>query len=192
MTTTTMSQLKTSTKTRAVFMVAVGATVLLAAAQRFGIVRESVSESIPATIVLVLAVVGLVHLSRRDTFLPFLGPGVFPPSVLKPSASTPAGATHTATVKVPKGATRVVFWAADPSNAVNPDPFAAYGSFANSGIAEVVDGTAVLSLACPGEYVVRKYMKKKLPRHVHYRAVFPSGLLGPVRTQNLVCNNVSK
>lgn len=118
---------------------------------------------------------------NRTTYLPFLGRTVFPPSLLKRETSN-EDANIEIDVRVSEHATHVAYWAAETSST---NPGKAYGKFQNSGIAKV-DGTgmATMRITCPGKYYVRG---RKLPRHVHYREVFPSGLLGPVKKADIIC-----
>lgn len=133
-------------------------------------------------IVLATALIGALWLaSRRDTWLPFLGEAVIPPSVLL--VSSPDYADTSAVVVAPAGATRVIYWAASTSaNTVSPDPKTAYGKFENSGVAQVVDGKATLRFRKPGTYRVRW---RTLRPHVHYRFVFPTGISGDIKTLEL-------
>ena len=141
---------------------------------------------------LLVGCIGLILLSSDiHTYLPFLGRAAFPPSVLK-DKMTPAEAQVEVQVKADPGAIKVVFWASDSSghnpmmrDILKPNPREAYGNYSNAGIAPVDgDGMAMLYLRCPSKYVVRG---KKLPKHVHYRSVFRSGILGQVRTADVVC-----
>jgi len=131
---------------------------------------------------LVISVVfGLIFLLRRDTWLPFLGPTVFPPGVL--NATTPPHGMEMS-VYVSKDAERVIYWASNPGETV-PTPDGAYGRYKNAGVVDVVDGHATMVLACPSQYYVKG---KLLNRHVHYREHFPGGLLGPVKSKDVLCS----
>lgn len=127
-----------------------------------------------------LLVAGIV-VTRRDTWLPFLGPTVFPPGVLRPS--TPKVGMEM-DVPTSKDAQRVVYWAAAPGPTVRT-PEAAYGSYSNSGVVDVVDGKATIVLECPSTYYVKG---RRLKKHVHYREVYADGLLGPVRMADVICS----
>lgn len=138
------------------------------------------------TLVVVLAMAAVIYLgTNRDTWLPFLGETVFPPGVLVPKV--PADASYTVTLReVPRGAVYVVYWASETAPSVVPNPADAYQAYKNSGVAEVspADRTAVLQVRCPGRYKVNG---KTLPRHIHWRAIFPSGISGPIETLNVTC-----
>ena len=128
------------------------------------------------------AIAALVFLVfDRNSYLPFLGPTVAPIAALDPSY--PANASLKIVVRPPPGAVRVLYWAAE-IDALHPQP--AYGDVvANSGLASVHRGKAVLRIAPPGQYAVG-WRGTVLPRHVHWRAVFPSGILGEVMTTPVV------
>lgn len=130
-------------------------------------------------------IASLVVLSSRTSYLPFLGEAVFPSSLLK-DTMTPADATVDIDVVASPGATHVAFWASEPnSSGVVKNPWKAYGSYTNSGIARVEsNGHATIRIRCPSRYAIRG---KVLPRHVHYRDVYPSGILGEIKTAQVVC-----
>lgn len=136
------------------------------------------------TVCLVSACSALVVLmTNRTTYLPFLGETVFPSPVLN-HAREPADATVSVEVPALPGATHVVFWASDVGTGVSKNPWVAYKNYDNSGVVKVHDGKATLRLRCPARYTVRG---KVLPRHVHYRSIFPSGIVGKVETRGIVC-----
>jgi len=137
-----------------------------------------------------LSVLALVYLAmQRSTSLPFLGPSVIPPSLLGKATSSPM-ADIEVDVSVDSRSTHVAYWAADPANDgdgthLDQGPRQAYTRYTNSGISPVNGGAAVLRLQCPGEYAVRG---KLLPKHIHYREVYPSGIMGEVKKANVVCS----
>lgn len=144
----------------------VGTTVVLANAKP------------PRWLVVAAAAGALVLGTDRTTYLPFLGETVLPPSVLNVSSMPPLGPnSKLIDIKAPPRATHLVFWAAE-KNAKTPGE--AYDTFDNAGVAHVSDGTATISLAEPGQYGVP--VRGTLPKHAHYRAVFPNGMLGAVQT----------
>ena len=136
----------------------------------------------PATwrkVVLILATIAALWFAfRRDSWLPFLGESVLPPSTLL--VSSPTYADKALVVKAPAGATRCVYWAAEnKAGTVAEGPEIAYGRFGNAGTAAVIDGVASLKYRTPGSYKLRGGVK---PPHVHYRFVFDEGMMGPVKT----------
>jgi|APGre2960657373_1045057.scaffolds.fasta_scaffold02658_9 hypothetical protein len=135
---------------------------------------------------LVALIATVVLLVQRDVYLPFLGRTFIPPTLFK-DAFTPqeADVFTTIDVKAPNGS-KVLYWAAEAGNAVVASPKAAYGPFANSGIAVVNNDQATLKFKCPTEYNVP--WKVKLSRHVHYRVCCTeSNMIGPVKTLWVSC-----
>jgi len=129
---------------------------------------------------LVLAIVLATFIAtRRDTWLPFLGASAFPGGLLKPT--NPRGSLRM-TVDVSTNAKRVVYWAAKPRGGSTPGD--AYGDHANGGVVDVIDGVATLTLDCPGSYYIRG---AKLDKHVHFREIFDDGIIGPVKSADVVC-----
>lgn len=133
-------------------------------------------------IVLVLATAAALWIAvKRDSWLPFLGEAVLPPSTLL--VSSPTFADRALVVKAPAGATRCVYWAAsNKAGTVAEGPEQAYGQFGNAGTAMVIDGVASLKYRRPGSYKLRGGVKGP---HVHYRFVFPDGMMGPVKTTDV-------
>lgn len=157
--------------------------VALSALHRTKLIRIDAFGTV-GTVALIAAVVSVGYLAfDRDSYLPFLGECVVPPSLL--SAKTPQDSTFTVTVNVPVGATHVMYWASESGAGIVPNPYDAYGNYSNAGIVKAsTSGTAILPLRCPSTYSVRG---RQLPRHVHYRAVHKSGVLGSVQTTNVTC-----
>jgi hypothetical protein len=124
-------------------------------------------------------------ISRRDTYLPFLGYAVLPPSAIKDSVVIENANVE---VKVPidaKDGTRIIFWGAKPSNEVKPNPAAAYNDYSNLGITKVLNGEAVIRFNCPSRYKVGPGYR--LDRHIHYRLVLDNGLMSPIQTKKVTC-----
>jgi hypothetical protein len=120
---------------------------------------------------------------NRNTYLPFLGPTVAPIAALEPSF--PANATMKIEIRPPPGTIRVLYWASE-IDALHPQQ--AYGAAVpNAGLATVSRDKAVLRFAPPGQYNVP--WKGTLPRHVHWRAVFASGIMGDVQTTPIAMQN---
>jgi hypothetical protein len=138
-----------------------------------------------------LSILAIAFLAtKRSTMLPFLGESVLPSSLLKTDGHSPL-ADIVIDIDPDPRATHVAYWAADRPLSVDgaalqfPNPRAAYGKFTNSGIVKIEDGSATIKIQCPGRYAVRG---KLLPKHVHYREVFPSGIMGAVKKVNVICN----
>lgn len=129
----------------------------------------------PHPVLLALATVSTFWLVNcRTTWLPFLGPTAFPIGVLKPQS--PRRHDTSVSVKAPADAISAVFWA---SERAADDPFSAYGSYKNSGVAEVINGEALFRVVAPKPYSIRG---KTVAPHVHYRWITKTGMLSGVRT----------
>jgi uncharacterized membrane protein YuzA (DUF378 family) len=129
-----------------------------------------------------IAALYLVAFTPSYTFLPFLDKTVLPPSLLL--LSEQANTNAVVTVEAPD-AIKVVYWASqEDKNKIIEDPYKAYGSYENVGIAAVKDNSATLKLKCPTKYKVGS-PKTTLPRHVHFRLVYANGVLSEVKTISL-------
>lgn len=122
---------------------------------------------------------------QRNTYLPFLGPSVFPHSLLKDPKDFKKGSlVTTLQLDVPDN-TKVVYWASQPSKTVIEDPFKAYRDYSNAGIAVVKNKKAELYVNCPSSYKIPT--GRILKPHVHYRAIYPNGMAGSVETLFIKC-----
>lgn len=170
-----------SAASHAVFAMALVATAVLASFQVFG---SDVLRYNWARLIVILGLVGAVYLgTSRDFYMPFLGPGVIPTSVLR--VGSPADATVALAVNAPKAATHVIYWASKPSQLPFDSPKLAYAAFSNAGVVPVAGGRAMLRLSCPGTY--KTGMGRVTPRHVHFRYVFVSGAMSSVKTMPVPC-----
>ena len=133
-----------------------------------------VYASVNTVSILTLVIVGILALDRT-TWLTFLGETVMPISVFKPSI--PSRARHHIEVIAPPRARRVVYWASNAANARHPSD--AYAGFTNAGVTDIVDGVAVMNVRMPYEYSIRG---RRIPKHIHYRFVYPDGMLSDVMT----------
>ena len=135
-------------------------------------------------IYLLIGLSAIILMFNRDYYLPFLGKTVVPFSFFKDN-TIPDNSTFSVDVKVPANA-RVIYWASEPlKDGENGDRtvHVAYGEFKNSGIATAdALGNAKLSLRLPGNYSVRKFYKKHLNAHVHYRYSLTDGMLSDIKT----------
>jgi hypothetical protein len=166
---------------QAVFAMALIATALIASLHVFGgdVLRHSW-----ARLVVIVGLVGAVYLgSSRDFYMPFLGPGVVPTSVLK--VGSPAAASVAITIDVPEGAVHVMYWAAKQAVLPFESPKLAYDGFSNAGVVPVAGGRATLRMACPGTY--KTPMGRVTSRHVHFRYVYASGAMSSVKTLPVSC-----
>ncbi len=141
---------------------------------------------------IVYITVGLsaIYLStKRNFYLPFLGETVLPPSLLKDIENKNANIVMS--VDAPN-ADMVIYWAAESlqEHDTNGSKFAydAYDKYTNSGVSKVISGKALLKIECPQTYWVKKWgIKKTLPKHLHYRLVYPTGWVSEVKTVELQC-----
>lgn len=143
--------------------------VIMATVTEFGYARYP-----PQYMVFAAFVATVFLISKRTTWLPFLGPAAVPVGILK--ESVPDGADFSTTINVPKCAIRVMYWG---SIVKSKNPQTAYGGYTNAGIADVSQGKATLVLKKPTSYSVRGF---ELKPHVHYRWITARGLLSSVHT----------
>lgn len=139
---------------------------------------------------------------HRKTYLPFLGPSVVPHSLF-PYHKFQEDYKVEVKVFEPRGV-KVIYWAAEPKDKKDKlnYPRKAYGDYANSGVANIDEtGHATLYLKCPQQYKLphrkRLFFKQNilptlgsvalLPKHVHYRVAYKSGILSRVKTLKVKC-----
>jgi hypothetical protein len=117
----------------------------------------------------------------RNTFLPFLGPTVFPCSLLQ--NHIPEGANTDVVITTRPGA-KVLYWAAEPATEglkTLKNWRDAYLKYENAGVTEADGaGRAVLRVRTPQPYTVP--MRDRLEAHVHYRICLDSGGLSQIET----------
>lgn len=126
---------------------------------------------------------------KRETYLPFLGECVLPPTVLKPGSNVSGDKLVQLEIEV-GDAQQIVWWGSQPATGIepNPDVMKAYGDYMNSGVAKVEKGVAKIAFLCPQEYLVKKTLiTKHLKKHIHYREVHNNGMLGAIKTINVDC-----
>jgi len=124
-------------------------------------------------------------ISHRDTFLPFLGFTVLPPSAIKNSLTIDGANVEIELSFDVKDGTRIIFWGAKTNSITQPNPKIAYSDYTNVGITTIQNGKAILHFNCPGQYKVGPGYT--LPRHIHYRLVMDSGIITPVKTKEVHC-----
>jgi len=135
---------------------------------------------------LIIFVIAIWLMFRRDTFLPFLGSTVIPITVLSNDVA-PEGANKEVSVPIdaPDG-TRVIYWGAKESESVQPNPWVAYDDYSNAGVTTVKNGEAIMQFFCPGKYHVPS--GKLLQHHIHYRTCCKKNvMMGPVQTVWIKC-----
>ena len=128
-----------------------------------------------------IAISGIILMTKTTTWLPFLGPCAFPTKGLVPNKINYSG-TKKITVNV-KPNTRVAYWASLPvANNNTPDVKDAYSDFSNSGVVTSDNnGVAILAIAPGSSYIVP--FNKEIPKHVHYRELdLEYGMMGELKT----------
>lgn len=127
-----------------------------------------------------VGVAALVHIAKRNYYLPFLGDAVYPCGSLM--EKTPERADTAVVVSATPNA-NVIFWAAEPSAQIAENPWLAYASYANAGVTKAdAAGRATLRVRSPGRYRVGAMQQRTLPTHIHYRVCTYDGMLSPVKT----------
>lgn len=117
---------------------------------------------------------------RRDTYLPFLAPTIFPAGALTPKI--PQGASEEVTIRTTPNA-KVVFWASEPARGDGLGDYkVAYGHYENAGVVIADEkGDAKLKVrGPPRSYTVP--LKGELKPHVHFRVIGENGWAGRVET----------
>ena len=134
-------------------------------------------------IIYIIVGISAYLLFKRDVFLPFLGDTVIPTSIL--TEKTPSNPSIEKTINNIPPNTKVLYWAAEPSNEIIDNPWEAYDKYDNSGITTSNDeGIAILKVREPSSYRV-PYKNKKLEPHIHYRYVKSPGMMSRIETINI-------
>lgn len=135
------------------------------------------NSNLDKIIYITIAVAGL-YLSNRDSFLPFLGKTVIPPSVIP--LKTNKFQEDTVEINV-KPNSKVIYWATKKSKDNKPDVWTAYDDYSNSGVVMSDKyGKAILKLQKGTGYIVPG--GKYIPPHVHYRFELKPGKLSRIET----------
>jgi uncharacterized membrane protein YuzA (DUF378 family) len=150
-----------------------------------GVAQKDLVAAVLGKGLLARAVYVLVGLSavflffRRDTYLPFLAPTVFPVGAL--TLKTPQGASEEVTVRTVPNA-KVVYWASEPSRGEPLGDYkVAYDKYDNAGVAVAdAQGDVKLKVRTPRSYLVP--LKGELKPHVHFRVIGENGWAGRVET----------
>ena len=130
---------------------------------------------------IIIAISGLILMTRVSTWLPFLGPCAFPSPGLIPNKINLIG-TKEIFVKVTPN-TRVAYWSSlSLVNNKLPDVEDAYDDFRNSGVVTSdSNGVAVLLISPGSSYIVPT--NKEIKKHVHYRELdLEYGMMGELKT----------
>ena len=134
---------------------------------------------------LIVFVLTLWVLLKRNTYLPFLGEIALPASLIKDIFSPEnSNVEINIPINTPNG-TKVLYWGAMPSNNTQVNPLIAYKDFRNAGVAYVDNGNALIRFNCPSKYNVP--FGHTLNRHIHYRMTLPNGMMSEVKTVFVNC-----
>lgn len=138
----------------------------------------NVNYPIDKIIYVIVALSAFWLASKRTTWLPFLGLGIMPSSLVP--LSKPANANRKVTIKTKPNA-KIVYWSAYQKGEKTP-VVDAYSDYANSGaVIADANGNATLEIVEGSGYTVPS--GKVIPRHIHYRTIgLPDGMMGKVKT----------
>jgi len=153
------------------------------------ILKTLLGSNIHMLILLIVLISTLYIVTNRDTYLPFLGITHLPTSVFKDYQQDKFDKKITINVKSKSKEIKpikVVYWAASPSTEKKMNPKDAYGNYDNYGVSPIVNNQSTLYIKCPASYSVNHFgANKDLPKHVHYRIIYPNGLLSRVKTMKV-------
>ncbi len=137
-----------------------------------------VNYPIDKIIYVIVAFSALWLASKQTTWLPFLGVGIMPSSLVP--LTKPTGANKKITIKT-KPNTKIIYWSAYQKGEKTP-VVDAYSDYANSGaVMSDSNGNAVLEIVEGSGYTVPS--GQVIPKHVHFRTVgLPDGMMGKVET----------
>jgi hypothetical protein len=137
-----------------------------------------VNYPIDKIIYIIVALSAIYLASNKTTWLPFLGIGIMPSSLVP--IRKPTGANKKVTIKTCPNA-KIVYWSAyklgDKTNVVD-----AYADYDNSGVTIAdTNGNATLEIIEGSGYTVPS--GQVIPKHIHYRTIgLPDGMMGKVET----------
>lgn len=124
--------------------------------------------------------------SNKKTFLPFLGPTVFPPSLFNFNLIPNGDLEKVELYLNAVDGTRIIYWGSLQDDNVKNNPIDAYGDYSNTGIAEIKNNKATLYYNYPSNYKVGTFVNKVLEKHIHYRLVYPNNpMISPVYTKKV-------
>jgi len=138
-----------------------------------------------------ICTVYLLIFQQRHMFLSFLDETVMPPIVF--SSQAPVFNNAKLTVNAHNGL-KVIYWASNPvrkdyDNISNWRD--AYDGYANSGVANVINDKAELVFSIPVRYKVGLF-NNLLDRHIHYRILYPNGIVSKIYTKKIDNNLANK
>lgn len=134
--------------------------------------------------------------SKPQTYMPFIGETIVPAYVL-PDSNNKNRAVYIdgikykfdtlVHIKVPYAdAISIIYWASKP---FKTEYSTAYGDFANSGIANVINKRASLYIICPEKLHANRLgiIPHTFSKYVNYRIVYKNGLLSEIMTHDINC-----
>jgi len=140
---------------------------------------------------IILILISIYAIFFQKLFLPFLGIAAYPPSLI-PNEMYPPNTNQEIELNLnyPNG-TKIIYWAASPSPSINSiynNPYDAYGTYKNSGVAIINNNIVKLKFLCPSKYKVPFNGNYPLNKHIHYRIAYPNNpILSSVKTININC-----
>ena len=127
-------------------------------------------------IYLLISILALYLVFKRDTWLPFLGKTVVPGEMI--ALRKPDKFDIKIKIKV-KPNSKVIYWAASGKNK-NQNVDEAYNTYANSGVILSDDNGDAELLIMEGEGYNTPL--SYIDRHIHYRVFYSHGMLGSIKT----------
>lgn len=129
-------------------------------------------------IYIIVAISAIWLASNKTTWLPFLGVGIFPSTLVPLNKPTD---TNKKVVISTTPNTKVAYWSSK-SKDINTNVVDAYGDYSNSGVVmSDASGNATLEFSESTGYTVPS--GKVISKHIHYRTIgSPDGMIGAVET----------
>jgi hypothetical protein len=148
----------------------------------YGGIKSLSQKTIDKMIFIPCALAAMVMAMDRNFYLPFLGDAVMPQSLIV-SDRSPAGANRVVRLKVAPN-TRVIYWAAEPSNRVKKNPWEAYKTYQNAGVTHSDgEGNVLIRIRDPASY--KKPYGSALKPHIHYRIMRNNGMMSQIYTKQV-------
>jgi hypothetical protein len=132
-------------------------------------------------------------MTKRETFLPFLGESVVPSSLFNEKNNNNLEKLLSDNNNIisldiyAPNVEKIIWWASkskQDDGTIASTYNEAYDEYKNSGVSNVQsDGYAYVTLPCPQKYNVNN---KELPKHLHYREA-TGAMLSDVKTINVSC-----
>ena len=124
-----------------------------------------------------VTIIALYLIFKRDTWLPFLGTSVLPGNIV--ALKKPEHFNMKITVNV-KPNSKIIYWAALGKDKKDQNVEDAYYTYNNSGVVMSDEhGNADLHILEGNGYDTPL---KHIERHIHYRVFYSHGMVGPVKT----------